>query len=167
MSTEVQMEPVVPEIQYGGVGRCKCSFWFAVAHDVLGVVVMMTGVFGGMVIHDLLIYAGSIIIFFSLIWWVFWYSANIDVPPAELQDDVGMAKLKNHGLSGAVRKMSSRLTSGIRNSFRRTSGRFAREGEGGEAPQHRDSRPSTGGQMRNVEVALSTISEATETTTVS
>ncbi|CAL8302354.1 unnamed protein product [Lota lota] len=163
MSTEVRMEPVT-EIQYDGVGRCKCSFWFAVAHDILGLVIMMTGVFGGLVIHDLLIYAGSIIIFLSLIWWVFWYSGNIDVPPEELEDDVGMVKLKNRGLSGVVRQMSSRVSSGLRNSFRRTSGRFRRDGPAGDAPQHRDSSPSTGSQMRNVEVALSTISEVTEST---
>uniref|UniRef100_A0A3Q3E2G3 Uncharacterized protein n=1 Tax=Labrus bergylta TaxID=56723 RepID=A0A3Q3E2G3_9LABR len=61
------------------MGRCKCSFWFAVAHDILGVFIMMVGVFGGLVVHDLFIYAGAIIIFLSLIWWVFWYSGNIDL----------------------------------------------------------------------------------------
>ncbi|XP_059892595.1 transmembrane protein 238-like [Gadus macrocephalus] len=164
MSTEVRMEPVT-EIQYGGVGRCKCSFWFAVAHDVLGLVIMMMGVFGGFAIHDLLIYAGSIILFFSLIWWVFWYSGNIDVPPGELEDDVGMVKMKKGGLTGVVRSMSSRVSSGLRSSFRRTSGRFRRDAPAaGDEPQHRESRPSTGSQMRNVEVALSTISEVTEST---
>uniref|UniRef100_A0A4W6BLG4 Si:dkey-16i5.8 n=1 Tax=Lates calcarifer TaxID=8187 RepID=A0A4W6BLG4_LATCA len=108
------------------VGRCKCSFWFAVAHDILGVFIMMVGVFGGLVIHDLFIYAGAIVIFLSLIWWVFWYSGNIDVPPEELEDDVGMIKLKNRRLSRVVRRMSDRLSSGIRNSFRKN-GRSMRE----------------------------------------
>uniref|UniRef100_A0A3B4TZ79 Si:dkey-16i5.8 n=1 Tax=Seriola dumerili TaxID=41447 RepID=A0A3B4TZ79_SERDU len=97
--------------QVMGVGRCKCSFWFAVAHDILGVFIMMVGVFGGLVIHDLFIYAGAIIIFLSLIWWVFWYSGNIDVPPEELEDDVGMIKLKNKRLSRVVRRMSDRVSS--------------------------------------------------------
>uniref|UniRef100_A0A3B3BMY6 Si:dkey-16i5.8 n=1 Tax=Oryzias melastigma TaxID=30732 RepID=A0A3B3BMY6_ORYME len=92
------MEPV-SERRHGGVGRCKCSFWFAVAHDILGVLIMMVGVFGGLVIHDLFIYAGAIIIFLSLIWWVFWYSGNIDVPSEELQDDVGLMKQRNRRLS--------------------------------------------------------------------
>uniref|UniRef100_A0A3P8RZE3 Uncharacterized protein n=1 Tax=Amphiprion percula TaxID=161767 RepID=A0A3P8RZE3_AMPPE len=61
------------------IGRCKCSFWFAVAHDILGIFIMMVGVFGGLIIHDLFIYAGAIIIFLSLIWWVFWYAGNIDL----------------------------------------------------------------------------------------
>uniref|UniRef100_A0A3Q3KY73 Transmembrane protein 238-like n=2 Tax=Mastacembelus armatus TaxID=205130 RepID=A0A3Q3KY73_9TELE len=107
------------ERRYGGVGRCKCSFWFAVAHDILGVFIMMVGVFGGLVIHDLFIYAGAIIIFLSLIWWVFWYSGNIDIPPEELEDDVGLIKLKNRGLGQIVRRVSNRLSSGIRNSFRK------------------------------------------------
>ncbi|XP_020500439.1 transmembrane protein 238-like [Labrus bergylta] len=125
MSTSVQVEPVM-EKSYEGVGRCKCSFWFAVAHDILGVFIMMVGVFGGLVVHDLFIYAGAIIIFLSLIWWVFWYSGNIDVPPEELEDDVGMIKLKNRGVSQAVRRVSGQLSSRIRNSFRKN-GRSFRE----------------------------------------
>lgn len=117
MSTSVLVEPVM-EKSYGGVGRCKCSFWFAVAHDILGVLIMMVGVFGGLIIHDLFIYAGAIIIFLSLIWWVFWYSGNIDVPPEELEDDVGMMKLKNRRLSRVVRRVSSRLSGRIRDSLR-------------------------------------------------
>lgn len=112
------MEPV-SEKRHAGVGRCKCSFWFAVAHDILGVLIMMVGVFGGLVIHDLFIYVGAIIIFLSLIWWVFWYSGNIDVPPEELQDDVGLAKQRNRRISRAVKKASTRLSSGIRSSFRK------------------------------------------------
>lgn len=119
MSTSVHVEPVM-ERKFGGVGRCKCSFWFAVAHDILGVFIMMVGVFGGLVIHDLFIYAGAIIIFLSLIWWVFWYTGNIDVPPEELEDDVGLTKLKNRGLSQAVRRASGHLSSRIRDSFRKT-----------------------------------------------
>ncbi|XP_034427125.1 transmembrane protein 238-like [Hippoglossus hippoglossus] len=117
MSTSVQVEPVT-ETSYEGVGRCKCSFWFAVAHDILGVFIMMVGVFGGLVVHDLFIYAGAIIIFLSLIWWVFWYSGNIDVPPEELEDDVGLIKLRNRGLSRVVRRVSSRLRNSLRKSGR-------------------------------------------------
>uniref|UniRef100_A0A3Q4G4M3 Si:dkey-16i5.8 n=1 Tax=Neolamprologus brichardi TaxID=32507 RepID=A0A3Q4G4M3_NEOBR len=100
---------VVCSNMHGGVGRCKCSFWFAVAHDILGVLIIMIGVFGGLVIHDLCVYGGAIILFLSLIWWVFWYTGNIDVPPEELEDDVGMTKQKNRGLSRAVRRLSDRL----------------------------------------------------------
>lgn len=123
MSTSVQVEPVkaepVMEKVYDGVGRCKCSFWFAVAHDILGVFIIMVGVFGGLAVHDLFVYAGAIIIFLSLIWWVFWYSGNIDVPPEDLEDDVGLQKIKNRGLTRVARRVSDRISTGIRNSLRR------------------------------------------------
>ncbi|XP_061520085.1 transmembrane protein 238-like [Phycodurus eques] len=134
MSTSVQMEAAA-ERRYGGVGRCKCSFWFAVAHDILGVLIMMVGVFGGLAIHDLFIYAGAIVIFLSLIWWVFWYSGNIDVPPEELEDDVGLIKPRNRGLSRVVRRVSNQLSSGIRYSLRKNAG-STREGPVGKRPQN-------------------------------
>nr|XP_046232921.1 transmembrane protein 238-like [Scatophagus argus] len=150
MSTSDQVEPVM-ERRYGGVGRCKCSFWFAVAHDILGVFIMMVGVFGGLVVHDLFVYAGAIIIFLSLIWWVFWYSGNIDVPPEELEDDVGLIKVKNRGLSQVVRRVSNHLSSRIRDSFRKNS-RSIREGPAGSWPSN------TG-----TEVSLSTVNDTTIT----
>ncbi|TKS92462.1 Transmembrane protein 238 [Collichthys lucidus] len=104
---------------YGGLGRCVCCFWLAVAFDIVGLLVLLIGVFVNVFFYDLLIYAGAIVIFLSLIWWVFWYSGNIEVPPAELEDDVGLLKKDKSGLSGVVRRFSSRLSSGIRNSFRR------------------------------------------------
>ncbi|KAF7204852.1 transmembrane protein 238-like [Nothobranchius furzeri] len=143
MSTFVRVEPVA-ERSYGAVGRCKCSFWFAVAHDILGVLIMMVGVFGGLVVHDLFIYVGAIIIFLSLIWWVFWYSGNIDVPPEELEDDVGLIKPKNRGLGRVMRRVSERLSTGIRNSFRRKS-RSVGEGTSGG---HRPSNAATEVSMR-------------------
>ncbi|KAK2816801.1 hypothetical protein Q5P01_024992 [Channa striata] len=114
------MEPV-----YRGLGRCVCCFWLAVAFDIVGLVVLLIGVFVNVFFYDLLIYAGAIVIFLSLIWWVFWYSGNIEVPPADLEDDVGLLKKDKGALSGirgAVRQLSSRVSSGIRSSFRRNGG---------------------------------------------
>ncbi|XP_054464144.1 transmembrane protein 238-like [Anoplopoma fimbria] len=111
------MEPV-----HRGLGRCVCCFWLAVAFDIVGLLVLLIGVFVNVFFYDLLIYAGAIVIFLSLIWWVFWYSGNIEVPPAELEDDVGLLKKDRgalSGISGAVRRLSSRVSGGIRTSFRR------------------------------------------------
>lgn len=115
------MEPA-----YRGLGRCACCFWLAVAFDIVGLVVLLVGVFVNVFFYDLLIYAGAIVIFLSLIWWVFWYSGNIEVPPAELEDDVGLLKKKKSsgapgggGIGGAVRRLSGRVSSTIRSSFRR------------------------------------------------
>uniref|UniRef100_A0A3Q2QHG3 Si:dkeyp-72e1.6 n=1 Tax=Fundulus heteroclitus TaxID=8078 RepID=A0A3Q2QHG3_FUNHE len=80
--------------QYGGLGRCACSFWLAVAFDIVGLTVLLLGVFVSVFFYDLLIYAGAIVIFLSLIWWVFWYSGNIERSAG--------------GIGGAVRSLSSR-----------------------------------------------------------
>ncbi|XP_076123214.1 transmembrane protein 238 [Alosa pseudoharengus] len=102
---------------FDGLGRCSCAFWLAVAFDIFGLLILLLGVFLDVFFYDFLIYAGAIIIFLSLIWWVFWYTGNIEVPPEDLEDDVGL--LKKKGLAGVVRRFSSRLTSGISRSFRR------------------------------------------------
>uniref|UniRef100_A0A3P8YUX0 Uncharacterized protein n=1 Tax=Esox lucius TaxID=8010 RepID=A0A3P8YUX0_ESOLU len=96
------------ERRYRGVGRCKCAFWFAVVHDIVGVSILLTGVFADIFCHDLFIYSGAVVIFLSLIWWVFWFSGNIEVPPEELQDDVGLVNLKNKGIRGVVRKVTGK-----------------------------------------------------------
>ncbi|XP_053094607.1 transmembrane protein 238-like [Pangasianodon hypophthalmus] len=109
-----------------GVGRCKFAFWFAVFHDVLGLLILLSGVFWDIFFNDLLIYSGAVVIFLSLIWWVFWYSGNIEVPPAELEDDITLYK-KNKGISGVVRKVSDRLSNGL-SSFRKSGRRSVPRG---------------------------------------
>uniref|UniRef100_A0AAY4C7N6 Uncharacterized protein n=1 Tax=Denticeps clupeoides TaxID=299321 RepID=A0AAY4C7N6_9TELE len=106
-----------PGAAHGGVGRCKCAFWFAVAHDVLGFIILLSGVFANVFFHDFLMYVGAVVIFLSLIWWIFWYTGNIEAAPQELDDDVGFYR-RNKGLSGVVRK----VTNGIRSSLRRGGG---------------------------------------------
>ncbi|KAJ8384015.1 hypothetical protein AAFF_G00212590 [Aldrovandia affinis] len=123
------------ETRLRGLGRCSCAFWLAVSFDVLGLLVLMLGVFGDFFFYDFLIYAGAIVIFLSLIWWVFWYTGNIEVPATELEDDVGLLK-RDRGLAGAVRRLSSRLSNGIRNSFRRNGG--VNSGRRSEAPRAQD-----------------------------
>ncbi|XP_063071046.1 transmembrane protein 238-like [Engraulis encrasicolus] len=111
---------------FGGLGRCSCAFWLAVAFDIFGLLILMLGVFLDIFFYDFLIYAGAIIIFLSLIWWVFWYTGNIEVPPADLEDDIGL--LKKKGIAGVVRRFSSRLTNGISQSFRRKGGPQSQSG---------------------------------------
>lgn len=117
----------------GGLGRCSCAFWLAVAFDVCGLLVLLAGVFADIFFYDFLIYAGAIVIFLSLIWWVFWYTGNIEVPPEELEDDVGLLKKKDRGLSGVLRRFSSRLRSSVRR-------------DGGAAGAGRASRSQHGGR---------------------
>ena len=148
------MEPV-----YGGLGRCVCCFWLAVAFDIVGLAVLLIGVFVNVFFYDLLIYAGAIVIFLSLIWWVFWYSGNIEVPPSELEDDVGLLKKDKGalgGLTGAVRRLSSRVTSGIRSSFRRN-------GTPGHGHNRSTRGPPGAPQAEQVAVAMATMAPQEDT----
>ncbi|XP_061081168.1 transmembrane protein 238-like [Conger conger] len=122
------------ETRLRGLGRCSCAFWLAVAFDTLGLIILMIGVFADLFFYDFLIYAGAIIIFLSLIWWVFWYTGNIEVPPEELEDDVGLLK-RDRGIAGVIRRLSSRLSYRVRNSFRRNGGVHSRGGDRDAMPQ--------------------------------
>ncbi|XP_068764474.1 transmembrane protein 238-like isoform X1 [Struthio camelus] len=95
----------------GGLGRCVAAFWLALAFDALGLAVLLAGVFADVFFSDLLIYGGGIGIFLSLVWWVFWYAGNLEVPPEELRDDVGLAPPKGSLLRGLVQGLSLRLSS--------------------------------------------------------
>ncbi|XP_032826121.1 uncharacterized protein LOC116951537 [Petromyzon marinus] len=66
------------------IGRCATSFWLAIAFDAVGVAVLLVGIFSDVEFYDLLIYCGAILIFLSLVWWIFWYTGNIEVPVEEL-----------------------------------------------------------------------------------
>uniref|UniRef100_A0A3Q2Y7K3 Si:dkeyp-72e1.6 n=1 Tax=Hippocampus comes TaxID=109280 RepID=A0A3Q2Y7K3_HIPCM len=152
---------------YRGLGRCVCCFWLAVAFDVVGLLVLLIGVFVNVFFYDLLIYAGAIVIFLSLVWWVFWYSGNIEVLSAELEDDVGLTKKDKGGLSGiggAVRRLSNRVSSGIRSSLRRN-GSAGRRG-GARTPV---ADPTGAPHSEQVVVAMATLTpnEPTLRTSVS
>lgn len=148
----VDMEPV-----YRGLGRCVCCFWLAVAFDIVGLLVLLIGVFVNVFFYDLLIYAGAIVIFLSLVWWVFWYSGNIEVPPAELEDDVGLLKKDKGGIGGVVRRLSGRVSSGIRNSLRRNGG------ESSSRTQRLPGRPPVAPQAEQVVVAMATMTPQEDT----
>ena len=108
------------ESNYRRLGNCACAFWLAISFDILGMLILLTGVFANVFFYDFLIYAGAIIIFLSLIWWVFWFTGNIEVPPEELEDDIGLPPRKpaTEGIKGTVRSLSRRLSHGILHSLR-------------------------------------------------
>ncbi|XP_021506489.1 transmembrane protein 238-like isoform X2 [Meriones unguiculatus] len=71
------------KMRLGALGRCRQFFWLGVAFDAVGVAVLFTGVFANLLFYDMLLYLGSIIIFVSLLWWISWYTGNIEALPED------------------------------------------------------------------------------------
>ncbi|XP_067878147.1 transmembrane protein 238-like [Heterodontus francisci] len=95
-----------------GLGRCTYALWLAVALDVVGLVALLVGVFGnlqrgGRDYGDMLIYTGAIIVFISLIGWVFWYTGNIEISLEELSGDYSPKDTRLHRI---VRKISRSIS---------------------------------------------------------
>ncbi|KAK2494756.1 hypothetical protein MC885_001991 [Smutsia gigantea] len=80
---ELSRTSVVTTERRPGLGRCKHFFWLGVVFDTVGATVLFTGVFADLLFSDLLLYLGSIIIFLSLLWWIFWYTGNIELTTEE------------------------------------------------------------------------------------
>ncbi|XP_034394380.1 putative transmembrane protein [Cyclopterus lumpus] len=56
----------------------------AVILDVAGLVLFFVGIFAPLSYWDFFVLSGPLLIFISIIFWIFWYLGNLTVPEEEL-----------------------------------------------------------------------------------
>lgn len=66
------------------VGRCFLFLFLAVLFDVVGLALLLIGIFAPISFWDFFVLSGPIIIFLSLVFWIFWYMGNLTVPYHEI-----------------------------------------------------------------------------------
>uniref|UniRef100_A0A3P8TP34 Transmembrane protein 238 like n=1 Tax=Amphiprion percula TaxID=161767 RepID=A0A3P8TP34_AMPPE len=62
------------------VGRCLLFFSLAILMDVTGLIMFFVGVAAPLSFWDFFVFSGSLLIFLSLVFWIFWYLGNLEVP---------------------------------------------------------------------------------------
>lgn len=65
-------------------GRCGGVLLLALLCDVLGLVLLLVGLLASLSYWDFFIYLGALLLAFSLLFWIFWYTFNIEIPYREL-----------------------------------------------------------------------------------
>ncbi|NXY50359.1 TM238 protein, partial [Ceuthmochares aereus] len=65
-------------------GRHSVIVLVAVLCDVAGLIVLLLGIFAPLSSWDFFVYVGALLLAFSLLFWIFWYTFNIEVPLKEL-----------------------------------------------------------------------------------
>ncbi|XP_071321189.1 transmembrane protein 238-like [Trachinotus anak] len=92
------------------IGGCVPLFILAVVFDVVGLILLLVGIFANLRIDgrfygDFLIYTGALVTFFSLGLWLMWYVGNVQVS----EEDDGWGKKRNSVVVMLARKISERL----------------------------------------------------------
>lgn len=93
-----------------GLAHCRVALAFAVIFDLVGVMVLLAGVFAPLQVNgkdfgDLLVYTGVLLVLLSLGGWVMWYSGNIE----------GLTQSKDLGqISNAVDRLARTLSRKMR-----------------------------------------------------
>lgn len=67
------------------LGRCAAIALLALLCDTLGLLILLLGLSAPLSSWDFFVYLGALLLAFSLVFWVFWYTFNIEVPLGELQ----------------------------------------------------------------------------------
>ncbi|KAM8955440.1 transmembrane protein 238-like [Vulpes vulpes] len=65
-------------------GRCAFLLVLALLLDAVGLVLLLLGILASLDYWDFLVYTGALILAFSLLFWISWYSLNIEEPLEKL-----------------------------------------------------------------------------------
>ncbi|NXF09731.1 TM238 protein, partial [Smithornis capensis] len=65
-------------------GRCGLIALVGVLCDVVGLILLLLGILAPISSWDFFVYLGALFLAFSLVFWVFWYTFNIETPFREL-----------------------------------------------------------------------------------
>lgn len=152
------------------LGKCASLFLLAVVFDAAGLLVLLFGIFGDLSSSgDFLIYTGSIVIFLSLMWWVLWYTVNVQlfIEERPVAFDIGfthwakklserLSKSAESPLGGVSEKMNKSAGNGkemCENGSRAVPGRVTRE-DGGSVSGHYNGGFDGGTESANKNVEL-------------
>ncbi|NXU77539.1 TM238 protein, partial [Oreotrochilus melanogaster] len=59
-------------------GRCAVLLLVAMVCDVVGLMVLFLGIFAPLSSWDFFVYSGALLVAFSLLFWILWYTVNIE-----------------------------------------------------------------------------------------
>ncbi|XP_063098682.1 transmembrane protein 238-like [Cavia porcellus] len=65
-------------------GRCVLIPIIGLLFDTVGLILLLVGIFAPLDFWDFLVYTGALFLAFSLLFWVFWYTFNVEVPLEKL-----------------------------------------------------------------------------------
>ncbi|NXH10022.1 TM238 protein, partial [Bucco capensis] len=64
--------------------RCPVILLLALLCDLFGLIILLVGIFAPLSSWDFFVYLGALLLAFSLLFWIFWYTFNIEVSLKEL-----------------------------------------------------------------------------------
>ncbi|MEE6526077.1 hypothetical protein FKM82_026488 [Ascaphus truei] len=65
-------------------GRCRAILLIALIFDIVGIILLLCGLFAHFESWDFFIYTGAVTIALSLVFWMLWYTFNVEVSYKEL-----------------------------------------------------------------------------------
>ncbi|NWW80459.1 TM238 protein, partial [Climacteris rufus] len=65
-------------------GRCAVIALVGLLCDAVGLLILLLGIFAPISFWDFFVYLGALLLAFSLLFWILWYTFNIEIPASEL-----------------------------------------------------------------------------------